>query len=70
MNRKDTIEKVKQIYRSGGFHTADGQQRRGSSCRCAFWDGYNGDPANVGIAPLSLDAAYRRAGIELAKEED
>ena len=48
------------------FLYKDGQPHRGSSTRCGFWDGYNGNPNNLYPVGSHNYAAFR-AGQDFAK---
>jgi hypothetical protein len=48
------------------FLYKDGQPHRGSTPRCAFWDGYNGNPNNLFPKGSQSYAAFR-AGQDFAK---
>ena len=69
-DKRKMFDAVVRCYINGALHF-NGVERRGSSPRVAFWDGYHGLPANAGqdTSGDSFEAIYRRAGIEIAKAE-
>lgn len=68
--RDDQLQRAYAMYYEAGrdpasFLYVDGRERRGSSARCAFWNGVHGI-RHMG-ARGSLDAVAHRAGKDCAK---